>query len=356
MFELVASMDDPINLSIGQAHFDVAPPVKAAAIAAIEDDFSRYTVTQGLPELNDRILAYLADHYGFAEHDSIVTCGVSGGLMLGFMALLDPGDEILVPDPYFTMYPVLAGMCSGVPVTYDLYPGHPLTEAVLEDRITDKTRVILINSPSNPTGRALNDAELRAVGAVATRHDLAVISDEIYDAFVYDGPHVSAVGRIDAERLLLLGGFSKTYAMPGWRLGWAAGPEPIVDAMRRMQQFSFVCAPSIVQKAGLAAFDVDMSSEIDAYRGKRDRMLAGLKGVYEVVSPGGSFYMFPAIPEGFDTESFMQAALDRRLLVVPGKAFSARATHFRLSFAATDDVLDRGIEALVEIAESARVG
>ncbi len=356
MFELVSSMEDPINLSIGQAHFDVPEPVKAAAVGAIRDDVSRYTVTQGLPELNDAVLARLAERHGYTGDESLITCGVSGGLMLGFMGLLDPGDEILVPDPYFTMYPVLASMCSGVPVSYDVYPGQPLRAEDLAPLVTERTRAILINSPSNPTGRTLTADELSAVGRLAAAHDLTVISDEIYDEFVYDGPHVSAIGHVPDDRLLVLGGWSKTYGMPGWRLGWAVGPEELVDAMRRMQQFSFVCAPSLVQVAGLAAFDVDMSKEIADYRGKRDRILAGLAEHYEVASPGGSFYMFPQLPPGFDGDGFLEKALERRLLIVPGKAFSARDTHFRLSFAAEDDVLDRGIEALRAIAEDAARG
>jgi aspartate aminotransferase/aminotransferase len=251
---------------------------------------------------------------------------------------------------------MLARMCSAVPVSYDLYPGTPLDEAALEARLTERTRAILVNSPSNPTGRALTDAELRAVGAVAGRHGLTVMSDEIYDAFVYDGPHVSAFGRVPSDRLLVLGGWSKTYAMPGWRLGWAVGPDELVDAMRRMQQFSFVCAPSLVQKAGLAALEVDMSAEIAAYRGKRDRLVAGLSGHYELAAPGGSFYMFPRLPAGLDGDGFLERTLERHLLVVPGKAFSARDSHFRLSFAAADDVLERGLAALVDIAEAVARG
>ncbi len=354
MFELVASMEDPINLSIGQAHFDPPEAVKQAAIEAVEENFSRYTVTQGLPELNERTLDRLAEQYGYQGRHSIITLGVSGGLQLGFMGLLDPGDEILIPDPYFVMYPVLAGMCSGVPVYYDMYPGTPLTEQALEQGISERTRAILINSPSNPTGRTLTAEELDAVGRVAERHDLTVISDEIYDAFVYDGPHVSAVGHVDEQRLLLLGGWSKTYGMAGWRLGYAAGSAELIDAMRRMQQFSFVCAPSIVQRAGLAALDVDMSAQISAYRGKRDMIVEGLGDLYEIASPGGSFYMFPELPGGLETDVFMQRCLERRVLVVPGKAMSRRATHFRLSFAATDDVLQRGITELRAIAEEAR--
>ena len=349
-------MDDPINLSIGQADFDVPQPVKMAAVEAIQAGHNRYTVTQGLPELNAAVLARLADRYGFAGRETMITSGVSGGLMLGFMAVLDPGDEVLIPDPYFVMYGMLATMVSASWGTYDLYPGNELTEAVLEAGLTERTKAILINSPSNPTGRTLTAAELDAVGAVAARHDLLVISDEIYDEFVYDGPYVSAIGHVPEERLLVLGGFSKTYGMPGWRMGWAAGPEDVVDSMRKMQQFSFVCAPSIAQHACLEALKTDMSAEIDEYRGKRQRMLDGIGDVYDVAPPGGSFYMFPRLPAGAQTELFIEKCLERKLLVVPGKAFSAASTHFRLSFAASDSTLDRGIEALRSVAAELAAG
>lgn len=351
IFELVASVKDPINLSIGQAHFDVPDAIAEVACDAIKSGFNRYTVTQGLPALNDAVLRRSADLYGYDGEHSLITSGVSGGLLLGFMSLLDPGDEVLVPDPYFTMYAVLAGMCGATWSTYPHYPGTPLTEELLEASISERTRVLLVNTPSNPTGRTLTDAELRAVGAVARRHDLFVVSDEIYDAFVYDGPHVSAAGRVDTDRLLLLGGFSKTYGMPGWRLGWALGPDDLIDAMRRFQQFTFVCAPAPFQKAALAALDVDMSKEIAQYRGKRDRILDGIADHYEVSKPGGSFYMWPKLPDGIGSDEYMEAALARRLLVVPGKAFSAHDTHLRLSFAAEDDVLDRGVEALNALAD-----
>ena len=356
IFELVSSMEDPINLSIGQAHFDVPEAVKEAAIAAIREGFNRYTVTQGLPELNDAVLARLAERYGYRGEHSLITSGVSGGLMLGFMGLLDPGDRVLLPDPYFTMYPVLAGMVSAEVDTYDCYPGTPLTEAALEAGVHETTRLILINSPSNPTGRTLTADELRAVAAVAERHDLIVMSDEIYDDFVYEPPFESAAKYVDPERLLLLGGFSKTYGMPGWRMGWAAGPDALIDAMRKMQQFSFVCAPSMAQKACLVALQTSMDHEIEAYRRKRDLLAEGLASHYDLSLPGGSFYMFPALPAGVSGADFAARAVERKLLVVPGSAFSARDTHFRLSFAAEDAVLERGVVALNELAESFREG
>jgi len=354
IFELVASMDDPINLSIGQAHFEVPEVLKEAAIKAIRDGHNRYTITQGLPSLNKRVQARLAQRYGFEGKHSLITSGVSGGLMLGFMGLLDPGDHVLLPDPYFVMYGMLAELVSATWGTYDAAPGTPLTEEALEAGVTERTRLLLVNSPSNPTGRTLTAAELDAVGAVAARHNLVVVSDEIYEDFVYDGPHVSAIGHVDPERLLVLGGYSKTWAMPGWRMGWAAGPEPLIDAMKLMQQFSFVCAPSMAQHACLDAFELDMSSFVADYKAKRDRLLEALSPHYEIVPPGGSFYMWPRLPAGMlGSGPFMERAIARKLLVVPGNAFSASDTHVRLSFAAEDAVLERGVTELLALADEA---
>ncbi|MEQ8767729.1 MAG: aminotransferase class I/II-fold pyridoxal phosphate-dependent enzyme [Planctomycetota bacterium] len=351
MFELVASMTDPINLSIGQADFDVPEPVKEAAIQAIRSGFNRYTVTQGIPELNERIVQHYRESYDFRPESSLVTSGVSGGLLLAMLVLVEPGDEVLIPDPYFVMYKHLVNIAGGVPKYYDMYPSFRVTREALESQITEKTKVLLVNSPSNPTGAVLSADELTVIADVARQHDLTVISDEIYEAFVY-GPRYRSMCQHLSETLVL-GGFSKTYAMPGWRVGWAVGPKDILDAMRKLQQFSFVCAPSMAQQACVAALDVDMSEYIDEYRFKRNLVFDGLKERYSIVRPDGSFYMFPEVPEGLDEKRFIDQAIKHDVLLVPGSACSRRATHFRLSFAAPNDVLKRGIDILDQIAREA---
>jgi aspartate aminotransferase/aminotransferase len=352
IFELMATMEDPINLSIGQAHY--APPEKLveAACRALRAGHNRYTVTQGLPALNERILARVAARYGRRPQASIVTVGVSGGLLLTFLALLDPGDEILLPDPHFVIYRQLANICGAQVKFYNLYPSFHLDPAEIEALVSPRTKIVLVNSPSNPTGGVLTREELAAVAAAAERVGAIVVSDEIYDEFVYDEPYVSPVGM--TERVVQLGGFSKTYGIPGWRLGYATGPASIIDAMKTLQQFTFVCAPTPLQHAVLeAAFELDMSEHIAGYRQRRDRVARSLHPAYELVPPGGSFYAFPRLPGALGEGAFMEAALGRRLLVVPGSAFSRRATHFRLSFAAGDAELARGIATLNEIAAEA---
>ena len=349
IFQLAADMEDPINLSIGQAHFDTPEVVKEAAIRAIRDGCNKYTVTQGLPELNERIRASIEKRSGRCPEASLVTSGVSGGLLLSYLALFDPGDSILLPDPHFVIYRVLAELLGVEARFYDLYPDFRISEARLEAAIDERTKAILLNSPSNPTGAVATADELEAVARVARRHDLLVIADEIYDAFVYDAPYRSIVEFYD--RVLLLGGFSKTYGVPGWRLGYALGSPDLIDVMETLQQFSFVCAPTPAQHGAIAALDVDMTPWIQSYRGKRRRVVEGLSGSFELVTPGGSFYTFPKAPRGHTGTSFAEEALRHNLLTVPGTAFSRVDTHFRLSFAVEDDRLEKGIEILCRLAD-----
>ena len=351
IFEMLASMEDPINFSIGQAHFDPPAELVEAACRAIRAGFNRYTVTQGLPELNARILDSVAAQHGRRPDSSLVTSGVSGGILLTFMALLDPGDEILLPDPGFVMYRHLANLCGARVRYYNLYPRFHLDPAEVEEMVTPRTKIVLLNSPSNPTGVLLSRAEVEGVARAAEQVGAFIVSDEIYDAFIYGGEFVSPLSSYG--RVIQLGGFSKTYGVPGWRMGYATGPADVLDAMKTLQQFSFVCAPAPFQHAILeAAFDLDMSEHIDEYRGKRDRLVEDLDPAFDLVPPDGAFYAFPSLPPGISEGAFVEACLERNVLVVPGSAFSSRDTHFRLSFAVTDEDLGRGIAALNAVASS----
>lgn len=349
MFDLMSTMEDPINLSIGQAHFPTPPELVEAACRAMRDGHNGYTVTQGLAELNQRVLDMVARRHGRRPPASQITAGVSGGILTAFLALLDPGDEILLPDPNFMMYRHIARLCGATVRFYDLYPDWRLDPGQLDELVGERTKVVFLNSPSNPTGGVLRRDEVRALVEAAERVGAIVVSDEIYDAFVYDEEFVSPV--TFSDRVVQLGGFSKTYAIAGWRLGFATGPVEILEAMRVLQQFTFVCAPAPFQHAVLnAAFDLDMTPYVREYRAKRDRLARDLDPAYGLTPPAGSFYAFPRLPHGVSGEAFVEAALARKLLVVPGRAFSRRDTHFRLSFAADDATLDRGIAALNELA------
>lgn len=343
IFDLAANLKNPINLSIGQPDFDVPDPLKEKAIEAIKCGKNAYTQTQGGPELRAKLLAGPLKGYG--EKEVLVAGAVSGGLLLSYMALLNAGDEILIPDPYFVMYKQLALMFDAKPVFYDCYPDWRLDPGRIEKLITPRTKAILVSSPSNPTGAVYSREELEAVASLARKHDLIAIADEIYEYYCYDEPFVR-LRDLCPGHTLTLGGFSKSHAMTGWRIGWAAGPEELVQAMTKFQQFSFVCAPAPFQYAAAAAIDFDMSGPMAEYRRKRDIICDGLlEAGYEVVKPGGAFYVFPKAPWGTGTE-FVEACLESNLLVIPGGCFSERDTNFRIAYTATEDAIRQGLEVL----------
>ncbi|MBI1883487.1 MAG: pyridoxal phosphate-dependent aminotransferase [Chlamydiae bacterium] len=343
IFDLAKNMKNPVNLSIGQPDFDVPSQIKNEAIHWIQKGFNQYTVTQGIPELREKLLEKLKRERGIEAEDILITSGVSGGIFLAFMALLNPGDEVIVPDPYFAMYKHLSHLMGASPVYIDTYPEFILTAEKISEKISKKTKLILINSPSNPTGVVTPQRELKKIVELAKKHHLVILSDEIYSEFSYDEPFQS-IGR-DYPLTLVLDGFSKTFAMTGWRLGFTAGPKEIIQAMTRLQQFSFVCAPSFAQKAALKALDCDMKGPIQEYRRKRDLIYEGLKEKFKLTRPGGAFYLFPQAPDP-DGDVFVQKALEKNLLIIPGSVFSERKTHFRISFAAPNETLAKGIEIL----------
>jgi aspartate aminotransferase len=350
MFELAASRPHAISFTIGQPDFDVPEPCKAEAIRAIRDGQNGYTVTQGIPELRRRIAEELKRKYDWSP-GLIVTSGTSGGILLTLMAALDPGDEVILMDPFFVLYKHVINMVGGRPVLVSSYPDFHMPAQAIEAAVTDRTRILLINSPCNPTGTVFNEDDLKAAAALARKHDLLIVSDEIYADLSFDGPCPSIV-RFAPERTVLLRGFSKGHAMTGWRLGYAAGPEDLIQEMTKVQQYTYVCAPSMVQYAGVVALDTDVSEHVVAYRHKRDLVHDGLKDAFEVVRPGGGFYAFPKVPKGYaNATEFVTAAAERDVLVVAGNIFSTRDTHFRISYATTDDKIVRGCEILASLAK-----
>ena len=360
IFELMATMKDPINLSIGQAHYDPPPELIEAACKAMRDGFNRYTITQGLPELNDLVLDDVEKRLGKRPETCLLTSGVSGGLMLSFLSLLDPGDEILLPDPYFVMYRHLANLCGATVKYYNTYPAKDGERFAVDtdeiDRlVTDKTKIVFVNSPSNPTGGMLTRAEIQGVCKSADRVGAYVVSDEIYDLFCYSDDYASPLEYTD--RCIQLGGFSKSYGVPGWRMGYATGPSNVLDSLKTLQQFSFVCAPAPFQHALLAAMPaIDLQPYREQYRKKRDMLVRDLHPSYALSQPEGAFYAFPRLPRDksgvqVPSDVFIEAAVEKNVLIVPGKAFSERDTHFRLSFAASDEHLTAGISVLNELAE-----
>jgi aspartate aminotransferase/aminotransferase len=350
VFALAASLKDPINFSIGQPDFDVPDALKEEAIKAIRAGQNKYSQTAGGDLLRRKIAERVKEEFGWERPAVLVTSGVSGGLLLAFMALINPGDEVIIPDPYFVIYKHVVNILGGKCVFVDSYPDFELPVERIADSITEKTKLIIVNSPCNPTGMVYSEDRIRALAQVAAENDIVVMTDEIYEKFCYDGECASMANYYDKS--LLLRGFSKSYAMTGWRLAYVAAHEclsDVVEAMTKIQQYTFVCAPTPFQKAAIAALDYDVSGLVGTYRKKRDLVYEGLKDKFELTRPAGAFYAFVKAPGGSATE-FVEKAIEDNVLIIPGNVFSEKDTHFRISYATSDDKIQQGVEVLRQLA------
>ncbi len=351
VFSLAASLKDPVNFSIGQPDFDVPEPLKKEAIKAIKAGQNKYSQTAGDDILREKIAGQIRSEFGWEKPAVLVASGVSGGLLLAFMALVNPGDEVITPDPYFVMYKHLVRMLGGRCVFVDSYPDFRLPVEGILRAITNKTKMIIVNSPCNPTGVVYLENDIKALAEMAAEKDIPVLSDEIYEKFCYDGNCPSIASYY--KNSILLRGFSKSYAMTGWRVAYAAvhqGLSDVIEQMTKIQQYTFVCAPTPFQKAAVAALDYDTSGFVDAYRKKRDIIYEGLKDKFELVRPGGAFYAFVKAPAGGTATKFVEKAIANNVLVIPGKVFSEKDTHFRISYATSDEKIEQGIKILRSLA------
>ena len=288
VFDLASQLTDPIDLSIGQPDFDVPEAIRQAAVDAIQSGQNGYALTQGMPVLRERLQQQVDERFDHPDRKLFVTSGTSGGLMLALMSLVNPGDEVIIFDPFFVMYPALVGVVGGdSPYTWIRTPIFGSTSIGFErplptvpKRSWSTARPIRrVPSRQRPT--------LQPWRSWAAERNVALISDEIYRDFCYDEPFRSPAEH--NPETIVIDGFSKSYAMTGWRLGFAHGPAAVIDQMIKLQQYSFVCAPHPFQLAAAAALDVDMQSHFDAYRGKRDRLVAGLEADFHFTAPGGAF-------------------------------------------------------------------
>jgi aspartate aminotransferase len=348
VFDLAAKMKDPINLSIGQPDFDVPEEIKTACIDAIKGGKNSYALTQGMPVLREKLQKRIDAEYGHQDRRVFVASGTSGGLALAMLSLVNPGDEVIIFDPYFVMYTSLTQLAGGKPVIIDTYPDFRIELAKVAAAITPRTKMILLNSPANPTGVIASEEEIRGLAKLAAEKNIVLLSDEIYRSFCYDEPFVSPAKFND--KTLVIDGFSKSHGMTGWRLGFVHGPAEVIDTMVKLQQYTFVCAPQPVQWAGAVAMDVDMGRYVADYKRKRDLIVNGLSDLYEITKPGGAFYVFPKAPWGTGGE-FVAEAIKHNLLIIPGNIFSSHDTHFRISYAAADETIQRGIEVLRKLAK-----
>ena len=349
VFALAGSLKDPVNFSIGQPDFDVPELLKEEAIKAIKEGQNKYSQTAGDAVLKNRVAEQVQKEFGWSNPPILITSGVSGGLLLTFLALINPEDEVIIPDPYFVIYKHVINMLGGKCVFVDSYPNFVLPVEKIADAITNKTKIIILNSPSNPTGIVYSKEQIKKLAEVANEKDILVMSDEIYEKFCYDSECPSIANYYD--KTLLLRGFSKSYAMTGWRLGYAAANESlknVIEEMTKIQQYTFVCAPGPFQKAAIAALDYKINDLVDSYRTKRDLLYEGLKDNFELIKPGGAFYAFIKAPGGSGSK-FVEKAIANNVLIIPGNVFSEKDTHFRISYATSDAKIQEGIEILCRL-------
>jgi aminotransferase len=358
-FDVVSQMEDVISLGVGEPDFGTAWRVREAAIYGLERGRTTYTANSGLFDLRSAVASSLAGRYGLEydpEAEILITVGVSEGLDLALRALLDPGDEVLIPDPAYVAYPPCVSLAGGVPVWVPAPARNgfiPPTDE-LEKRITPRTRVLLLNYPGNPTGAVPDRAALTAIADVVRRHDLVVVSDEIYDRLSYDAPHVpfaTLPGML--ERTLLLNGFSKTYGMTGWRVGYAAGPTPLIAAMTRIHQYTALCASRQAQEAAIEALRVperEVQATVDEYALRRQAIVSGLNRLgLDCHLPAGAFYAFPSVVStGLSAHDFATRLLhEAKVAVVPGDAFGpGGAGHIRCAYATSLDQIEVALERI----------
>jgi aspartate/methionine/tyrosine aminotransferase len=349
-FDLAARLPDPINLSIGQPDFPMPAAARAAAQAAIEAGRNGYTLTQGIPALRERLESGVRAETGQSGRQLMVTSGTSGGLVLALMALVDPGDEVIIFEPAFVMYRPLVEFLGGRVVAIDTAPTFTVDIDRVAAAITPRTTVILLNTPANPTGVVASADTVRDLAALADRHGVTILSDELYRTLCYDAPFASPA--LHSERVVVLDGFSKSHAMTGWRVGWMHGPTEVIDACAMIQQYTFVCAPQVGQWAAVEALECPMEASLAECRRKRDKLVAGLRDHYDFQVPGGAFYLYPRAPGGSGNTFAERAMAEEKLIVVPGTVFGSADTHFRIAYTTDDATLDRGIEALRRLAET----
>lgn len=360
-FDIVSEMKDAISLGVGEPDFDTPWKIREEGIYSLEKGRTYYTSNSGLKELRVEICRYLDRHYGLQyepEHEVLVTVGGSEAIDLAFRAMLNPGDEVVIPQPSYVSYLPCVVLADGVPVLVDLQEKNEfkLTAEELIGAITPKTKMLVLPFPNNPTGAVMTRQDLEEIARVCTDRDIFVVSDEIYSELTYCGQHCS-IASIDGmrERTIVINGFSKSHSMTGWRLGYACGPEVILKQMTKIHQFAIMCAPTNSQYAAVEALrncDNEVCLMRDEYDRRRRFMLGRLREMgLQCFEPFGAFYIFPNIAEfGLTSDEFALRFLEeQRVAVVPGTAFGASGEGFlRMSYASSLENLKTAMERLEE--------
>lgn len=359
-FDIANTMEGALSLGVGEPDFPTPEHVREAAIASIKRGETKYTDNRGTVELRAAAAEYLEKfglHYD-RENEILITMGASEGIDLALRALVDPGDEVLVVEPCYVSYIPCVELCGGIPVSIPLKAENKfrLTKEELEEKITDKTKVLLISFPNNPTGAIMEKEDLEAIREVVTAHDIFVITDEIYAELTYGKKHASIAALPDMyERCVVLNGFSKAFAMTGWRMGIAAGPAEVIFHMNKIHQFTTMSAGTTSQVAALEALTSPVrDEEIDVMRKEYDErrkiMVDGFRNMgLDVTEPEGAFYVFPSIKKtGLTSMEFCNRLLqEQKVVVIPGDAFGSCAEgYIRCSYAYSKDIIKKCLEKI----------
>ena len=366
-FDIVSEMEDAISLGVGEPDFDTPWHIRDEGIYSLEKGKTFYTSNAGLKELRQEICNYYGRKQGVVYNpltETLVTVGGSEGIDLALRCMLNPGDEVIIPTPCYVSYEPCTVMADGVPVILPLKNENQfrLTPEELEGAITDKTKILILAFPNNPTGAIMEKEDLEAIAPIIEKHDLFVISDEIYSELSYKSKHVSICSIPGMrERTIIINGFSKAYAMTGWRLGYALGPEAIIKQMIKLHQFAIMCAPTTSQYAAIEALkngDDDVAEMTEAYNQRRRYLMNEFKEMkLPCFEPFGAFYVFPCIKEfGMTSEEFALKFLEEeKVAVVPGTAFGDCGEGFlRISYAYSIEDLKVAIGRLKTFVEKLR--
>jgi aminotransferase len=367
-FDLAASIKGVISLGVGEPDFITPWSIREAAILSLEEGYTSYTANPGLLELRQEISSYLYRRFGVQYNpidQVIVTVGASQAIDLTFRAILNPGDEVLIIEPAFVSYAPLVTLAGGKPIPVSTHPsnGFKLTPEQIENAITSRTKAILLCSPNNPTGTYLNKEELTNLAAVIEKHDLLVVSDEIYAELTYDEDYTSFAS-IEGmyERTILINGFSKGFAMTGWRLGFLAAPASFTEQMVKILQYTTMCAPHMLQHGAIEALRNtyhEVESMRRSYRRRRNYIVQSLNKIgLDCHNPGGAFYVFPSIKStGMTSEQFAEELLlAEKVAVVPGSAFGESGEGFvRCSYATSLEQLQEAVKRIERFMNSLEV-
>lgn len=364
-FDLAAGMEGIVSLGVGEPDFVTAWGVREAAISSLEQGFTSYTANAGLLELRQEISNYMKKQFKVEyspEKEIIVTVGASQAIDIAMRAILDPGDEVIIIEPCFVSYLPMVELAGGVAVQVQTLKENDfkILPSQLEAVMTEKTKAIMLCSPNNPTGSMLNKNELKELAEIVEKHDLLVIADEIYGELVYDEEYASLPSIPGMrERTILVSGFSKTFAMTGWRLGFVCAPPEISDAMLKIHQYAMMCAPTMSQYAALEALKngrPDVEEMIKSYRRRRNYIVQSLNEIGLMCHmPGGAFYAFPSIESsGLSSQEFAEQLLKQEgVAVVPGDVFGESGEgHIRCSYASSIEQLQEAIKRMKRFMDS----